>query len=200
MILKLIKRLIDIFFSLAGCLVLALPMLLIALLIRMDSSGPIIFKQQRIGFKGKKFTMFKFRTMVIDAEKKKAGLKHLNIMSEPAFKVINDPRLTKIGGALRRWALDEVPQFINILKGEMSFIGPRPHLIDEVKHYAPGDEKRLAMPPGLVCSFQVKNGLKTDFREWIEMDKEYIRNWSLWQDIKIAFTAIAVIIHGQTMH
>jgi len=200
MILKLIKRLIDIFLSLIGCLVLVLPMLLIALLIKLDSSGPIIFRQQRIGFKGKKFTMFKFRTMVIDAEKKKAEYKHLNIMKEPAFKVINDPRLTKIGGALRRWALDEVPQLINILKGEMSFIGPRPHLIDEVKHYAPGDEERLAMRPGLVCSFQVKNGPKTDFREWIKMDKEYIRSWSLWQDIKIAFTAIAVIIHGQTMH
>jgi exopolysaccharide biosynthesis polyprenyl glycosylphosphotransferase len=180
-------------------LVVLVPVIpLVALAIRLSSPGPIFFRQQRAGLNGQPFTMLKFRTMVTNAEQLKQELAALNEMSGPVFKVTNDPRITPVGRFLRKWSLDELPQFINVLRGEMSLVGPRPLPVDEVRRFDdPAHRRRLSVKPGLTCLWQVsgRNNV-TDFREWVRLDLEYIDNWSLWLDVKILARTVPAVFAG----
>jgi exopolysaccharide biosynthesis polyprenyl glycosylphosphotransferase len=173
-------------------------MLAVALLIKCTSKGPVLFRQQRAGLNGKPFTMLKFRSMATDAEQHRHELEVLNEMSGPVFKVSNDPRVTKIGRIIRKFSLDEFPQLINVLRGEMSLVGPRPLPLDEVKRFDElAHRRRLSVKPGITCLWQVsgRNNVK-DFRDWVRLDLEYIDNWSLWLDLKILFRTIPVVLLG----
>jgi len=179
-------------------LVFSLPMLLVALLIKLTSPGPILFRQQRAGVNGKPFTMLKFRSMVTDAEQRRHEVQALNEMTGPVFKVTNDPRLTRIGNLLRKYSLDEFPQLVNVLRGEMSLVGPRPLPLEEVKRFDDlAHRRRLSVKPGITCLWQVsgRNNLN-DFQDWVRLDLEYIDNWSLWLDFKILFRTIPVVLLG----
>lgn len=178
--------------------VVALPMMLIALLIRVTSPGPVLFRQERSGLNGRPFVMLKFRSMVTNAEQLKQELAALNEMSGPVFKVSNDPRVTSIGRFLRRFSLDELPQLINVLRGEMSLVGPRPLPVDEVQRFDDlAHRRRLSVKPGLTCLWQVsgRNNVK-DFKDWVRLDLEYIDNWSIWLDLKILLRTIPVVFLG----
>lgn len=170
----------------------------LALAIRFTSPGPVFFRQQRAGLNGRAFTMLKFRSMVTDAEQRKHELERLNEMSGPVFKVTNDPRITPLGRFMRKWSLDELPQLINVLRGEMSLVGPRPLPLDEVKRFDDlAHRRRLSVKPGLTCLWQV-NGRNTitDFKEWVRLDLEYIDNWTFWLDIRILIQTIPIVLRG----
>jgi exopolysaccharide biosynthesis polyprenyl glycosylphosphotransferase len=171
---------------------------LIALAIRLSSPGPIFFRQQRAGLNGQPFTMFKFRTMVTNAEQLKAELAALNEMSGPVFKVTNDPRVTRLGRFLRKYSLDELPQLFNVLRGEMSLVGPRPLPVDEVARFDDvAHRRRLSVKPGLTCLWQVRGRNEIlDFRDWVRLDLEYIDNWSLWLDLQILLRTIPAVLAG----
>lgn len=161
-------------------------LLVIGVLIKITSKGPIIFKQKRVGFYGKEFILYKFRTMVVDAEKIKEELSHLNEADGPVFKIKNDPRITKIGKFLRRSGLDELPQFFNVLKGDMSIVGPRPATKSELKCYKNKYFIRLITKPGITCLWQIqKNRHNMKFEDWMNLDVKYINDWSIWQDLSI---------------
>ena len=183
-----IKRVLDIIVSLLAIIVLFLPSVVFAIIIKCESKGPVFFKQKRVG-KGKKlFTIYKFRTMCADAEKKLAELQSKNEMDGPVFKIENDPRITKIGKFLRASNIDELPQIFNIFLGDMSFVGPRPALPREVEQYRPSDKLRLLVTPGLTCYWQVvKNRNSVSFDEWMELDRKYIQERNVWIDIKLIF-------------
>ena len=173
-------------------------MLAVAVLIKLASPGPVLFRQQRAGLNGKPFTMLKFRSMVTDAAQRKHELEILNEMSGPVFKLTNDPRVTGIGRFIRKFSLDEFPQLINVLRGEMSLVGPRPLPLDEVKRFDDlAHRRRLSVKPGITCLWQIsgRNGVK-DFHDWVRLDLEYIDNWSLWLDLKILFRTIPVVLLG----
>lgn len=193
----LIKRLLDIVLSGIALVLLAPAFLAVALLIKITSHGPVFFVQERGGLNGRTFRLYKFRTMVADAESKLKDLQALNEMKGPVFKVKNDPRITKVGGVLRKLSIDEMPQLWNVFQGDMSLVGPRPPLISEVAQYDDWHRRRLSMRPGITCLWQV-NGRNqiTDFDKWAELDLEYIDNWSLWLDFKILFKTIPVVLLG----
>jgi lipopolysaccharide/colanic/teichoic acid biosynthesis glycosyltransferase len=168
--------------------------LVFAFLIKMDSPGPVIFKQARVGLRGRQFYLFKFRTMVKNAEALKKELEKQNEMDGPAFKLSNDPRITNVGRLLRKTGLDEVPQFFNVLKGDMSFIGPRPPLASETVKYERWQLRRLSVKPGITCYWQImpkRNEVKFD--QWVKMDLAYIDRWSIKTDIKLFFYTIKTI-------
>ena len=192
------KMLIDFFGAIFMLLVAALPMLLVALLIKLTSPGPIFFRQQRSGLNGSPFNIFKFRTMMTNAEQFQHELAAMNEMSGPVFKVTNDPRITPIGKFLRKYSLDELPQLFNVLRGEMSLVGPRPLPVDEVKRFNDlAHRRRLSVKPGLTCLWQVSGRNKiSDFKEWVRLDLEYIDNWSIWLDIIILFRTIPAVFSG----
>jgi lipopolysaccharide/colanic/teichoic acid biosynthesis glycosyltransferase len=172
--------------------------LLFSLMVRRSSPGAIIFRQERCGLRGEPFTMLKFRTMFSDAEQRKHELAQLNEMTGPVFKVTNDPRVTPIGRFLRRYSIDEWPQLVNVLRGEMSLVGPRPLPVDEVKRFDDmAHRRRLSVKPGLTCLWQVsgRNNVR-DFRDWVRLDLEYIDNWSIWLDLKILVRTIPVVLVG----
>jgi len=172
--------------------------LAVALLIKFSSPGPILFRQQRSGLNGRPFTIFKFRTMTTDAEARKKELAGLNEMRGPVFKVTNDPRVTPIGRFLRKFSIDEFPQFFNVLRGEMSLVGPRPLPIDEVKRFDDfSHRRRLSVKPGLTCTWQIsgRNNV-VDFNDWVRLDLEYIDNWSLWLDVKILCRTVPAVLAG----
>ncbi|MFN7140611.1 MAG: sugar transferase [Limisphaerales bacterium] len=190
------KQIID--FAGAGILLLlfSLPLALVALWIKLTSPGPIFFRQQRSGINGQPFTMYKFRTMVTDAEQRKQELAVLNEMSGPVFKITNDPRITPVGKWLRKFSIDEFPQLINVLRGEMSLVGPRPLPVDEVRKFDDlAHRRRLSVKPGLTCLWQVsgRNNV-SDFKDWVRLDLEYIDNWSIWLDFKILFRTVPVVL------
>jgi exopolysaccharide biosynthesis polyprenyl glycosylphosphotransferase len=189
-----IKRIMDVTISLLLLLMLLPIFCIISILIRTGSDGPIFFRQQRVGYNGRTFTLFKFRTMVKDAEKLKDTLKDRNEMDGPVFKMKDDPRVTGIGAILRRTSLDELPQLINVLKGDMSLVGPRPPVPPEVAQYALPDRRRLSMKPGITGIWQVSGRNNIPFSRWMEMDREYIDHWSLWLDLKILFRTIPVVL------
>ncbi len=192
-----IKRALDIVLSVAA-LVLGAPLhLLIALAIKLDSRGPIFFTQKRIGRKGRPFTVFKFRTMHERAEVEKDRLTALNEASGPLFKIRDDPRVTRVGRLLRRASLDELPQIINILLGEMSWVGPRPGTPDEVARYLPWQRKRLEVLPGLTGLWQASGRSDLSFEQMIRLDIYYIENWSLWLDLVILLRTIPAVILGK---
>jgi exopolysaccharide biosynthesis polyprenyl glycosylphosphotransferase len=195
----LMKTLVDKVGALVGLAVFALPMLITALLVKMSSPGPVIFRQQRGGKNGRPFTMYKFRTMYRDAPDRQAELAARNQMSGPVFKVENDPRITPIGNMLRRTSLDELPQFFNVLFGDMSLVGPRPLPIYEVKKFeSTAQRRRLSMKPGLTCLWQIKGRNRIQrFEDWVRLDLEYIDNWSLWLDTKIILLTFPVVLLGK---
>jgi len=173
--------------------------LMAAIVIKVTSPGPIIWKQIRCGLNGRKFTMYKFRSMVADADEKKKFLTSLNEMNGPVFKIKNDPRITLIGRWLRKTSLDELPQFINVLKGDMSLVGPRPALPEEVEQYERWQRRRLSMKPGLTCLWQVNGRNDVDFEHWMKMDLDYIDNWRLELDLKILLKTIPVVLSCKGM-
>jgi exopolysaccharide biosynthesis polyprenyl glycosylphosphotransferase len=169
---------------------------LAAIAIKLTSPGPVFFRQQRAGLNGAPFTMYKFRTMVTNAEQLKQELAVLNEMSGPVFKVSNDPRITKVGWFLRKWSIDELPQLWNVLRGEMSLVGPRPLPVDEVARFDDdAHRRRLSVKPGLTCLWQVsgRNNVR-NFEEWVRLDLEYIDNWSLWLDLHILFRTVPAVL------
>ncbi len=181
----------------------SLPLWIIAMVgIKFTSSGPIFFKQQRSGRYGKAFSMYKFRTMSVDAEAAREGLESLNQMDGPVFKIKNDPRISPFGKWLRRLSVDELPQLLNVLKGEMSLVGPRPlpvYEIEKIEKHA--QRRRLSVKPGLTCLWQVSGRNKiTDFEEWVALDLKYIDNWSLWLDLKILAQTVPAVLRGQGAH
>jgi len=180
-------------------LLIVIPVIpLIALAIKLTSSGPVLFRQQRSGLNGSPFTLYKFRTMVTNAEQFKHELEAMNEMSGPVFKVTNDPRITPIGRFLRKYSLDELPQLFNVLRTEMSLVGPRPLPVDEVKRFENlAHRRRLSVKPGLTCLWQISGRNQiTDFKDWVRLDLEYIDNWSLWLDLKILVRTIPAVLIG----
>lgn len=193
-----LKRPFDFIGSLLVLIPCSVVFVVIAILIKLTSRGPVLFRQQRAGLNGRPFTMYKFRTMVVDAEQRKHELAALNEMRGPVFKVTNDPRVTPIGKILRRMSIDEFPQFFNVLRGEMSLVGPRPLPVDEVKRFDDfAHRRRLSVKPGLTCLWQVsgRNNVN-DFKDWVRLDLEYIDNWSIWLDLKIIWRTIPVVLGG----
>ncbi|MCF8369834.1 MAG: sugar transferase [Bacteroidales bacterium] len=174
------------------------PVLLgIAIVIKLTSKGPVFFKQKRVGLRGRTFFMYKFRTMVTNAEELKAALMEKNEADGPVFKIKNDPRITGIGKILRKTGLDELPQFINVLKGDMSLVGPRPPIPEEVKQYERWQLRRLSMKPGITCTWQIKpNRNDISFDEWMKMDLHYIDNWSNKLDLVLFFKTIKTMLKG----
>ncbi len=192
-----VKRTIDLLGS-ALLLLLTAPLQAgIALAIRSGSPGPALFRQQRCGRSGRVFTMYKFRTMVDGAEERLDEVAHLNEMKGPVFKSRQDPRITPLGRWLRRFSLDELPQLWNVLKGDMSLVGPRPPIPEEVQQYERWQRRRLAMKPGLTCLWQIRGRNEVDFDEWMRMDLEYIDSWSPWLDLKILFKTVPVVLSGR---
>jgi len=167
-------------------------LLMIALAIRLEGPGPVIFRQHRTGRRGRTFAMFKFRTMVHNAEELKSSLGHLNILPPPDFKIPNDPRITRVGKVLRKTSLDELPQLLNVLKGDMSWVGPRPTSFSAAT-YETWHGRRLEVPPGVTGLWQVRMRNSSTFDERVRLDAQYIKSMSLGQDVKILFLTVAVM-------
>ncbi|MCB1125890.1 MAG: sugar transferase, partial [Verrucomicrobiae bacterium] len=192
------KRLIDVFGSLILLVGTAPVTLLAALAIKLGSRGPVLFRQERSGLNGRPFTMLKFRSMTTDAEQRKSEFEALNEMTGPVFKIANDPRITRVGRLLRKFSIDELPQLLNVLKGEMSLVGPRPLPVSEVARFDDlAHRRRLSVKPGLTCLWQISGRNEvTDFKEWVRLDLEYIDNWSLLLDLKILVLTVPVVLTG----
>jgi len=193
-----VKRIIDLAGSTAALLILAPVFFVLSVLIRLEDGGPIFFVQERSGLYGRKFPMVKFRSMVVDAEAKKAALAAQNEMSGPVFKMKSDPRITRIGRFIRKTSLDEIPQFWNVLRGEMSLVGPRPPIPSEVARYERWQMRRLSMKPGITCIWQVSGRNEIDFESWMRLDLEYIDNWSLFLDLKLLLRTVPVVFGGSS--
>jgi len=191
-----IKRIMDVSISLVVLIAFSPLFLVIAFLIKVTSKGPILYIQQRVGYNGRYFNLLKFRTMIQGAEEMKESLAELNEMDGPIFKIKNDPRLTKIGRFLRKTSIDEIPQLINVLMGDMSLVGPRPPVPSEVSQYVFLDRRRLSMRPGITCLWQAGGRNLIDFNEWMELDRQYIDNWSLWLDVKILAQTVPAVLRG----
>jgi exopolysaccharide biosynthesis polyprenyl glycosylphosphotransferase len=191
-----IKRLFDIISSAAGLLVLSPLLVTVAILIKLTSRGPIFFKQKRVGLHGKPFNMLKFRSMVVNAEELRAKLEAMNEQTGPVFKMKNDPRITRIGRFIRKYSIDELPQLLNVLRGEMSVVGPRPPLPKEVEKYAAWQRRRLSVRPGLTCIWQVSGRNQISFEEWMYLDMQYIDNWTLLTDLGLILKTVPVVITG----
>jgi len=191
------KRFLDVALA-ALTLLLAMPAVgTIALLIKLTSGGNILFRQTRCGLNGRFFTLYKFRTMVEGAEDQRRDLLHLNEMNGPVFKLKSDPRVTWFGRFLRKFSLDELPQLWNVLRGDMSLVGPRPPIPEEVAHYQRWQRRRLAMKPGLTCLWQISGRNNVDFERWMQLDLEYIDSWSPLLDLKILLKTIPVVLSGK---
>jgi exopolysaccharide biosynthesis polyprenyl glycosylphosphotransferase len=191
-----IKRVIDIVVSLIAMLVFIPLALIVAIVIKLNSKGPVFFKQARVGRNGSLFTLYKFRSMHQNADRIKQSLGHMNEAEGPVFKIKRDPRITRVGAILRKTSLDELPQFINVLRGEMSLVGPRPPLPQEVERYTDYQRGRLAVKPGLTCLWQVQGRSSVSFDRWVELDLEYIRRQSLWLDLTILLKTIPAVLKG----
>lgn len=193
-----VKQLMDFFGAMGALILFSIPMLTVAIIIKMTSRGPVFFKQQRAGLNGQPFMIYKFRTMVSNAEQLKDELERLNEMSGPVFKVTKDPRVTPFGHWLRKFSIDEFPQLFNVLRGEMSLVGPRPLPVYEVRRFDDVSyRRRLSVKPGITCLWQVggRNNV-SDFKDWVRLDLEYIDNWSLWSDVKILVRTVPVVLRG----
>lgn len=195
-----IKRLIDIICSFVGILVLSPLFIIIAIIIKFTSKGPVFFSQKRVGRNGKEFDMYKFRSMVVNAEELKEKLAAQNEMSGPMFKMKDDPRVTKVGKFIRKTSLDELPQLWNILKGDMSLVGPRPSLPKEVAQFDEWMYKRLEVKPGLTCYWQVSGRNNIDFEDWMKLDVKYVEEKNLWIDIKLICKTVFVLFGDKNAH
>ncbi|MDM0473303.1 sugar transferase [Clostridium perfringens] len=193
------KRIIDIFGSAFGLIILSPLFLIIVIAIKIeDSKGSVLFSQKRVGQYGKEFNMYKFRSMVSNAEELKAKLMAQNEMSGPMFKMKHDPRITKVGKFIRKTSIDELPQLINILKGEMSLVGPRPSLPKEVAKFEPWMLERLEVKPGLTCYWQVMGRNDIDFEDWMKLDIKYVHDRNFWLDIKLIFKTFFVLFGDES--
>jgi exopolysaccharide biosynthesis polyprenyl glycosylphosphotransferase len=193
-----LRRLLDLALACLMLLVVGpLLMLPAAILIKLTSRGPVLFKQKRCGLNGRQFVMYKFRSMVDNAEQLRVELESLNEMDGPVFKSSRDPRITGIGKILRRFSIDELPQLFNVLRGDMSLVGPRPPLPGEVARYERWQRRRLSMKPGITCLWQVSGRNEVSFEDWMKLDLDYIDNWSLLLDLKILLKTIPVVLLGR---
>jgi lipopolysaccharide/colanic/teichoic acid biosynthesis glycosyltransferase len=190
---RFVKRTLDIVLSIIGLIVLAVLFPFIALAIYIDDPGPILFHQERNGLHGKVFQLWKFRTMIKDAPQQRAELEKHNELDGPAFKMANDPRITRVGRFLRKTSIDELPQLVNILFGHMSVVGPRPFVTYETDLLSRRDRFRMSVKPGLICYWQVSGRNNVPFREWMEMDYQYINDACLYTDLKIFMKAIPAV-------
>lgn len=196
-----LKRLIDIIGALFGIILLSPVFIIVSILIKLeDPKGGIVFAQKRNGKDAKVFKMYKFRSMVYNAEELLKDLKDKNEMDGPVFKIKDDPRITKMGKFIRKTSIDELPQLFNVLKGEMSLVGPRPPLPREVEQYNEYQMQRLSVTPGLTCYWQVGGRNDIDFDQWVELDLQYIRERNLWVDIKLIFKTALVLFGDKNAH
>jgi len=191
-----VKRGIDVVGAGMGLLMAAPVLGLAALAIHATSKGPVLFRQVRCGLNGRRFEITKLRTMCVDAEAQLDQVLHLNEMDGPVFKVTEDPRITRVGRWLRRYSLDEIPQLLNVLRGDMSLVGPRPALPHEVAQYEMSERRRLSMRPGLTCLWQVGGRNDLDFDEWVKLDIAYIDSWSLRKDFEILLRTVPTVLRG----
>jgi exopolysaccharide biosynthesis polyprenyl glycosylphosphotransferase len=191
-----LKRVLDVFFSSILLLVLSPFLIVIAIIIKLESKGPILYTSERIGKKGRVFRCFKFRTMVRDAELRRAEIMHMNERDGVLFKVTNDPRITRLGRILRKYSLDELPQFLNVLRGDMSIVGPRPPIASEVMEYKLSHLRRLDVTPGITGLWQVQARQDPSFDSYVSLDVTYIENWNIWLDIKIIVRTVGVVFSG----
>jgi exopolysaccharide biosynthesis polyprenyl glycosylphosphotransferase len=193
----LMKQALDFSISLILIIVLSPLFLITALLIKLTSSGPAFFIQERVGLNKRRFGLYKFRTMVADAEQKLSEVKHLNEVCGPVFKIQDDPRITRVGKFLRKTSIDELPQLFNVLKGDMSLVGPRPLPVIDYKGFDQDwHRRRLSVQPGITCLWQIKGRCSIPFEKWMELDLEYIDSWSLWLDFKILAKTIPAVVNG----
>jgi len=191
------KRILDFVVALVALMVLSPVILIAALLIKLTSPGPILFKQQRIGQNKRKFAIYKFRSMIVDAEKKMRDIEHLNEACGPVFKIKRDPRITPIGRVLRKTSIDELPQLINVLKGDMSLVGPRPLPVRDYEGFSEDwHRRRFSVRPGITCLWQVNGRNTLTFEKWMELDMQYVDKWSLWLDLKILAKTVPVVLRG----
>lgn len=195
-VLLFVKRVFDVVLSVLALAIAAPLMLLISVLIATLSPGPILYRQTRCGVGGRRFMLYKFRTMVVGADQMRANLECHNELEGPVFKMANDPRCTPVGRWLRKFSLDEIPQLWNILRGDMSFVGPRPPLPEEVEKYETWQRRRLRMRPGLTCLWALEGRNNVRFHRWMQLDLLYIENWSLWLDLKILIKTIPYVVKG----
>ena len=190
-----LKTLTDFIFSFFALLLLIPVLILVSLAIKLESRGPVFYKQERIGLRGRKFILWKFRTMIANAEVLQDKLKAMNEADWPVFKIKDDPRITRFGRILRKTGVDEIPQLLNVLRGEMSLIGPRPPVEAEVREYQRWQLRRLSVKPGITCTWQIqphRNDIR--FKEWVKMDLNYIDNWSLAHDFKLVLKTITAMV------
>jgi exopolysaccharide biosynthesis polyprenyl glycosylphosphotransferase len=190
------KRWLDVALSIVALILLSPVLLGVAIAVKLDSRGPILYFSERIGKKGRVFRCTKFRTMVRDADKRRADVMHMNERDGVLFKISNDPRITKVGGFLRKYSLDELPQFFNVLRGDMSIVGPRPPLASEVREYKLSHLRRLDVTPGITGLWQVQARQDPSFDSYISLDVTYIENWSIWLDLKILARTVGVVLAG----
>jgi lipopolysaccharide/colanic/teichoic acid biosynthesis glycosyltransferase len=194
---RVVKRVGDVVLGSLGLLVLAPLLLTVAVLIRLTSRGPVFYRSTYVGYRGTPFTGYKFRSMVADADQLKDTMKHLNHMRGPAFKIRNDPRVTPLGRFLRKFSIDELPQLWNVVKGDMSLVGPRPPLPTEYREFLPWQRAKLAVCPGITCYWQIQGRSEiSDFDEWARLDLKYIEEWNLWTDLKILLRTIPAVVRG----
>ena len=192
-----IKRFFDICLSTAALVVLSPLLLVIAILIYLEDKGPVIYSQTRIGKDGRAFKLYKFRSMCVDADERLRDLQKLNERDGPVFKIRDDPRVTKVGKFIRKTCIDELPQLVNIIKGDMSIVGPRPPLPNEVEQYNSYQKQRLLVVPGLTCYWQIQKGEETTFDEWVELDLKYIKERSILLDFRLILLTFKVILSGK---
>jgi len=191
------KRALDVLVSALFLLLLSPLFLILGLLVKLTSRGPIIYRWKVVGRNGRPFVGYKFRSMVANADELKAKLEDRNEMTGPVFKLVNDPRITRVGSWMRRYSLDELPQLYSVLKGDMSLVGPRPPLVTEYARFNEYQKQKLAVKPGITCLWQIsgRNEL-SDFDDWVGLDLSYIRRWSLWLDFKILLKTLTVVFSG----
>ncbi len=193
------KSALDLFFSFTVIMLISPIFLIIAIAIRLEDGGSVFFIQERVGLNGRRFFIFKFRTMVADAEALKISLMGQNEQTGPVFKIANDPRVTRVGRFLRKTSFDELPQFFNVILGDMSVVGPRPPIPSEVEKYERWQKRRLTVKPGITCTWQVSGRNNVSFNEWVNLDLEYIDNWSFSRDVVLIIKTIKVVFTGTGM-
>lgn len=191
------KRLLDMAFALTAAILLAPLFVIVGMAIKLDSKGPVIYTQPRVTKNGRVFKMYKFRSMCANADTYLKELEPLNEKDGPVFKLANDPRVTRVGKLIRRTSIDELPQLLNVIKGEMTIVGPRPPLVNEVAQYTPHQMLRLTVTTGLTCYWQISGRSELSFEEWVELDMKYIREQSLRTDISIILKTIPVVLLGR---
>ena len=192
-----LKRALDILVAALALIVLSPVLLVTALAVKLTSHGPVLFPQERVGLHGRHFAMLKFRSMVVDAEARLAQLAAANEQTGPVFKMRRDPRVTPVGRIIRKFSIDELPQIVNVLKGDMSIVGPRPPLPSEVGRYEAWQLRRLSVRPGLTCVWQVSGRNAIGFRDWMLLDLQYIDHWSLAEDLSLIVKTVPVVVTGR---